>query len=89
MSKPSTLEKIESKFKAAEQTWTENARRAMNQNPNYFVWWYTVKSIGLAVAVGVACYYAGKNRGMKDMRFMLGAGIDESAAAQAQMGRAA
>lgn len=42
--------------------WSEDAQTAMTASPNYFVWWYSVKSIAL---VGVACalaYYVGKSR---------------------------
>lgn len=77
MSKPTAFDKISTKFQAAERSWTANARRAMDSNPTYFVWWYTVKSVGLAAAVGAACYYAGKNRGIKQ-GFALGAGLIES-----------
>lgn len=42
-----------------------NAKAAITENPDYFAWWYTVKSVGLAAAVGAACYYAGKSRGLE------------------------
>jgi hypothetical protein len=33
----------------------DDARRAMEASPDYFVWWYTIKSVGLgAVAAGLA-----------------------------------
>ncbi len=33
----------------------EDARKAITAAPDYFVWWYTAKSIGLcAVAAGLA-----------------------------------
>ena len=41
--------------------WTDNAKRAIQQNPDYFVWWYTVKSVGLGVVGAVAAYYIGKD----------------------------
>ena len=78
--------KITEKFQAAEKSWTGNARRAMNANPDYFVWWYTVKSIGLAAAVGLACYYAGRNRGMREGA-ALGPGLAETMAMQMQGAR--
>lgn len=65
-SKPTALAAIENKFSKAGNSFTANAKRAMNQNPNYFVWWYTVKSVGLAVAVGTAAYYAGKSVGIRE-----------------------
>ncbi len=34
---------------------SEDARKAITTNPDYFVWWYTVKSVGLClVAAGLA-----------------------------------
>ena len=41
--------------------WTDNAKRAMGETPDYFVWWYTVKSVGLGVVAAVAAYYIGKD----------------------------
>ncbi|MBP6479900.1 MAG: hypothetical protein KA310_03540 [Pseudomonadales bacterium] len=32
--------------------WGDDARKAIVENPDYFVWWYTVKSLAL---VGVSC----------------------------------
>lgn len=58
--------KIGSKLASLEKSWTGNAVRAMNENPRYFVWWYTVKSVGLAAAIGAAAYYAGRARGMRE-----------------------
>lgn len=40
-----------------------DARDAMVAHPDYFVWWYTVKSVGLCVAVAYAAYLVGRNRG--------------------------
>lgn len=48
----------------ATSAFTTNARRAMQANPDYFVWWYTAKSIALVGAIAVASYYAGKSSGM-------------------------
>lgn len=42
---------------------TSNARRAMEDNPDYFVWWYTAKSLGLAVVAAYAAYLLGKEHG--------------------------
>lgn len=41
--------------------WTDNAKRAMQENPDYFVWWYTAKSVGLGIVAAVAAYYIGKD----------------------------
>lgn len=41
-------------------TWTENATKAMQENPDYFTWWYSAKSIGLGVAVGIIGYFLGR-----------------------------
>jgi len=60
----------------ASSVWTKNARRAMQQAPDYFVWWYTAKSIGLGVAVAFAAYYLGKSRGQSRV-------LDQLAQAQA------
>ena len=37
-----------------------DAKQAITQNPDYFVWWYTVKSVGLGVAVGVIGFLIGR-----------------------------
>ena len=41
-------------------SFTEDATRAMQSSPRYFSWWYSVKSVALVGAIGVAAYYAGK-----------------------------
>lgn len=46
--------------------WSDGAKRAMQENPDYFVWWYTVKSVGLGVVAAVAAYYIGKERGRSE-----------------------
>ena len=38
-----------------------HARQAIQDNPDYFVWWYTVKSLLLVAAIGVASFFAGKS----------------------------
>ena len=37
-----------------------DARMAITRAPDYFMWWYTVKSIGLGVAVGVIGFLIGR-----------------------------
>lgn len=37
-----------------------DARTAIVQAPDYFVWWYTAKSIGLGVAVGLIGFLIGR-----------------------------
>lgn len=37
-----------------------DARTAITQAPDYFVWWYTAKSIGLGVAVGLIGFFIGR-----------------------------
>jgi hypothetical protein len=37
-----------------------DARTAIIANPDYFVWWYTAKSIGLGVAVGIIGFLIGR-----------------------------
>lgn len=39
---------------------TDEARRAMVTAPNYFVWWYTVKSIGLGVMASGLAFMLGR-----------------------------
>lgn len=53
-------------------TWNSNAKKAMQDNPDYFVWWYTAKSIGLGVAAAVAAYYIGKDRARREGRGSFG-----------------
>lgn len=43
-----------------------DAKRAMTKSPSYFVWWYTVKSIGLGVAVAALAFFLGREMGRKD-----------------------
>lgn len=43
-------------------TWGDDARRAITENPDYFVWWYSVKSMALVVAIAAAAYYAGRGK---------------------------
>ena len=42
--------------------WSDDARRAVVENPGYFMAWYTTKSLGLVAAVAVAAYYIGKSQ---------------------------
>jgi hypothetical protein len=67
-----TAKAAPAKLKRASIVWTGNARRAMESNPDYFVWWYTVKSVGLAVAVATAAYYAGRAHGQREIFFQRG-----------------
>ncbi len=43
--------------------WSDDARQAMTQNPDYFLWWYTVKSVGLGVVAAYAAYQLGRRHG--------------------------
>lgn len=38
----------------------DDARQAITTNPDYFVWWYTAKSIGLCVAVAALTFVMGR-----------------------------
>ena len=40
----------------------EDARAAIQDRPDYFVWWYTFKSVALVGAITVAAFFAGKAR---------------------------
>lgn len=57
--------------RTALSSWQADARAAIVSNPDYFVWWYTVKSIALCGVAAVAAYYIGKdvaNRGYRGPR---------------------
>lgn len=40
--------------------WTSDAKTAMQTNPDYFVWWYTAKSLALVAAAVYAAYLYGR-----------------------------
>lgn len=44
---------------------SDDAKKAITENPDYFVWWYTTKSIGLCVAVAYVAYLLGQRRGKR------------------------
>lgn len=44
-------------------SWSDDAKKAMRDNPDYFIWWYTVKSLGLAAALAALAYYVGREHG--------------------------
>ena len=46
-------------------SWSMNAQLAMQASPQYFVWWYSVKSMLLVGAVAGLAYYAGLERGRR------------------------
>jgi len=68
-------------------TWSEDARRAITENPDYFVWWYSVKSLALVAAIGAAAYYAGRSSSRSSSRGL--AGCPEVAALERRAMRAA
>jgi hypothetical protein len=41
--------------------WSDDAKQAMTDNPDYFVWWYTAKSLALVAVSVTTAYYMGKN----------------------------
>lgn len=47
--------------------WSADAKKAITENPDYFVWWYTVKSVGLAVVAAFATYQLAKNKALQDL----------------------
>ena len=53
---------------AALGTFSSNARMAITANPDYFVWWYTAKSLALVGALGWVAYLLGKEAGRKERR---------------------
>jgi hypothetical protein len=58
--------------KAARQArlegFSDDAKAAMTANPDYFVWWYTAKSIGLGVVGAIAAYLLGRFQGQRERR---------------------
>lgn len=48
-----------------QNSWSLNAQVAMQANPSYFVWWYTVKSVGLALSLAALAYYVGREHGRR------------------------
>lgn len=44
------------------QGWREDAVAALQANPNYWLGWYSVKSIALVLVFGALCYQVGKSR---------------------------
>lgn len=48
---------------AALGTFSSDAKDAIVANPDYFIWWYTTKSLALCAAVAAVAYYVGKERG--------------------------
>jgi len=42
-----------------------STRKAIAENPDYFVWWYTVKSVGLGIAAAYAAYLLGRDHGRR------------------------
>lgn len=47
---------------------SEDAVKAMTENPKYWLWWYTAKSVGLCVAVAYCAYLIGQRNGRKGGR---------------------
>jgi hypothetical protein len=45
-----------------------DAKKAITENPDYFVWWYTVKSVGLGVVAAYAAYLLGREHGRRRVR---------------------
>jgi len=44
------------------QGFSDDAVRAVNESPGYFMAWYSVKSIALVLVFGALCYQVGKSR---------------------------
>ena len=44
---------------------SDDAKKAIVENPDYFVWWYTVKSVGLGVVAAYAAYLLGREHGRR------------------------
>jgi hypothetical protein len=43
--------------------WSADAKKAIVENPDYFVWWYTAKSLALVVVAIGAAYLLGRKKG--------------------------
>ncbi len=41
-------------------SFSSDARKAMEAAPDYFVWWYTVKSVGLGVVAAALAFMIGR-----------------------------
>jgi len=39
---------------------SSNAQAAITQNPNYFVWWYTIKSVALCASLMALAFFVGR-----------------------------
>ena len=44
---------------------SDDAKKAITDNPDYFVWWYTVKSVGLGIVAAYAAYLLGREHGRR------------------------
>lgn len=44
-------------------SWSADGRKALESSPGYFLWWYTVKSVGLVLTFGTAAYLLGRAHG--------------------------
>lgn len=40
--------------------WSDDAKKAITENPEYFVWWYSAKSMALVGALAWVAYLLGK-----------------------------
>jgi len=47
------------------QGFSDDAKKAITENPDYFVWWYTAKSIGLGIVAAYAAYLLGREHGRR------------------------
>lgn len=56
---------IREKHAPALEGWSEDAQKTMIENPKYFVWWYSAKSIALVAALAALTYQLGKSAGRK------------------------
>ena len=48
--------------------WSDDARKAITENPDYFVWWYTKKSMAVVAFACAATYFAGRYYQLKRKR---------------------
>ena len=57
--------RIRRHYRTRLENWSDDARRAVKENPGYFMRWYTLKSLGLVAAIAGVAYYVGKDAGRR------------------------
>ena len=42
-----------------------DAKAALEASPDYFLWWYTAKSVGLVAVLALGAYFLGRAHGRR------------------------